>query len=149
MHYSDAAMGTSTRHFKAKYWFHALLFRGIHMVINNVWCIRKYYGVNDSVADIRRMVADELLDELEDESQFGLTPLNVRDKTSLNAVRLNGLPEHWPWPGSARGGGTKGRSKQRPCAACKKGKTAVYCKRCEVHLHLGPCYEKWHLSENL
>lgn len=43
--FSDAAMKTASRHFRASYWFHTVLFRGINMVLNNVYAARKMLGI--------------------------------------------------------------------------------------------------------
>lgn len=112
------------------------------MAMNNVWCIRKYFGVNDSVAFVREAIAQEFLAEFEStvtnrlkQPQKPYIPIYLRNMYELHKTRLNHLPEHWP--------DTRRHNSVR-CVVCKASKTSLFCVRCNVHLHAGECYYRWH-----
>lgn len=135
-------MSTASRHFRSRFWFNSILIRAINMAMNNVWCIRKHFGVNDSVASVRETIAMQFLEEFEEKCNLNCghnkqpyIPLYLRDMQELHKIRLNRLPEHWP--------DTRKTNSVR-CVLCKKGRTNIYCVRCNVHLHPGNCYSSWH-----
>lgn len=54
-------MKRANRHFRATWWYNALFLRVIAMVVNNVWSIRKSFGMHERVEDTRVLIADYLM----------------------------------------------------------------------------------------
>lgn len=142
--FSDAAMATASRHFRVSWWFNAILFSSVNMVLNNVRCIRKFYHIDDSGQHIREQVSLGLLKKLTakqlkndpKKSKRPYIPLYLRNKKELHKLRLDGLNDHLP--------DTRKYSSVR-CVLCKKKVTTI-CAKCNVHVHLGKCFQEWHNS---
>lgn len=135
-------MSTSSRHFKARYWFNAVLFRSLSMTLNNVWCIRKYFNLTESIAELRETIAKELFEEFEEAhviknkcSAIPYIPIYNRDRGEMNKIRLENHRDHWP---------DKRRGQAVRCTVCKSGTSVFFCRKCNVHLHIGQCYVDWH-----
>lgn len=140
--FSDAAMGTSSRHFRAQYWFNTIFFRGINMVINNVWCIKKFFGCKLSVASVREEIALTLLQSLEKKHVENVKllpklyyPVYMRAKKGLDIKRLD---NNGHWPDQA-----VGRSMRCVCHL-NRMRTSFFCVKCKVFLHPGICFKNWH-----
>lgn len=144
-------MQRACRHFRATWWYNALFFRSVSMIVNNVWAIRKSLGINERVEDVRALIADYLLCDLKKtfDDRYGVydnlgvnyVPLYRRSRKDLNNVRLDGCNDHFPvcLKGVYRG-----------CAYHRNGsKTNNYCSKCKVHLHRNECYRKWHIQKHI
>lgn len=126
-------MATSSRHFRSRYWFNSILFRSLNMAVNNVRCIRMWYGIKERTSEVREQLANELLEhvtKMERERSFV-----VRKELGGNTKGACNLDGHWPFPN---------KGKYRMCRLCKLNKTNNYCIKCNVHIHTGMCYVEWH-----
>lgn len=144
-------MKRANRHFRATWWFNAVFFRSLAMIVNNIWAVRKWLGAKERCEDVRLLLAHELRAELKKTFEknhqnldvFGLNyvPLTVRSKADLDKVRLDFAPDHYP---------AKLKKVYRQCVVEKNGcKTNNYCTKCKVHVHAGNCYIKWHNDNGL
>lgn len=137
-------MKSGTRHFRSRWWFDGILLRGINMAINNVWSMRKTFGIEESVQNVRELIADQFCKDLKKEfekqtkhkSSLSYLPMHFRCKKKLDRVRLDGHSGHYP---------KKLKGVYRHCVVHRNGsKTNNFCKRCKVHVHRGKCYQSWH-----
>lgn len=112
------------------------------MVVNNVWCIKKFFGCKVSVAAVREEIALSLLESLEKKhverterlpKQY--LPVYMRDKKYMDTVRLDRYG-HWPDQAS-------GRSVKCMCHLDRR-RTSFFCVKCQVFLHPGLCFKTWH-----
>lgn len=121
------------------------------MVINNIWSIRKSFGIVERVEDVRLCVVDHFVRNLKMsyETEYGVydefgsdyVPLFYRNRESLNVTRLDGQCDHNP---------VKLKGVYRRCVYHRDtSRTNHYCSKCKVHVHAGKCWRKWHTEKNL
>lgn len=67
-------------------------------------------------------------------------PLSKRNPEVVRTLRLDGCCDHYP---------SKAGKKYRKCVACVfPFRTNHICLKCNVHVHGGSCWQKWHSEAN-
>lgn len=95
-----------------------------------------WYGLKERTSEVREQLANELLDDIAERSLSN----NLRNAGDYVNNDIKYFDHHWPF--------TKAGVYKR-CKYCQTKRTCTYCIKCNVNLHLGLCYLKYHQMNDL
>jgi hypothetical protein len=125
-------------------WTKKLFFHLTDMTILNAFLIHKSCGGKLTHKNFRKILTRELIYHLQEENVIASS--TSRGRPSPMASELSRLEikqsQHWPYKGK--------RQCCRVCSLAKQTRSTWYfCKKCDVGLCTGNCFEKWHTRVNL